>query len=359
MERLSLPAQAAEAILAKIRAAQWKNWLPGERQLSRLLQVSRGTVRSALTMLQQQKHVTVVASRGYRVTQRRSGRNPAKQRILINLVSSEPIEIKRPYFALMVGHIRESAQARGWNVALHNGGHLFGARAAIHLQHLVQSSPASCWILIHSTHRAQKWFVDAGLPALVSGHTYDGINLPGLDVDLWASGHHAAIQLARMGHTRVVTVVSKHRLPGLIEGDAGFAEGFGSATKNRGVILQLPYNGDDTALARNLMRMMKQSVRPTSILTETPNQYLTVMSALAQLRLVVPDDVSVVSRLDDSFLEHLVPEPARYHISPVVFARSLVRMVAHLALGENLPHTHRLLMPDFIRGGSLGPAAHG
>jgi hypothetical protein len=29
MERLSLPAQAAEAILAKIRAAQWKNWLPG------------------------------------------------------------------------------------------------------------------------------------------------------------------------------------------------------------------------------------------------------------------------------------------------------------------------------------------
>lgn len=359
MERRSLPAQTAEVILAQIRAAQWKTWLPGERQLSRLMQVSRGTVRSALTMLQQQKHVTAVASRGYRVTSRRSCRNAAKQRVLISLVSSEPIEIKRPYFALMVSQIRESAHARGWNVALYQGGHLFGARASTHLQRLVQSSPASCWILIHSTHQAQKWFADADLPALVSGHTYDGINLPSLDVDLRAAGHHAGIQLARMGHTHVVAVVSTQRLPGLIEGDTGFTEGFSSATENRGIILQLPFNGDDTALVRNLIRVMRQPERPTAILTETPNQYLTVISALAHLRLVVPGDVSVVSRLDDPFLKHLLPEPARYRVSPVLFARSLVRMAAHLALGENLTHTRRLLVPDFIRGGSLGLAARG
>lgn len=356
VERRSLPTETAEAILAQIRAAQWKTWLPSERQLSRLLQVSRGTVRSALTMLQQQGHVTVLPSCGYRVAHRRSGRNPTKSRISIGLVSSEPIETKRPYFALMVGQIRESAQARGWNVALHQGGHLFGARAAMHLQRLVQSAPASCWVLIRSTHKAQKWFADAGLSALVSGHTYDGINLPSLDVDLRAGGHHAGIQLARMGHTRVLTVVSTQRLPGLIEGDIGFAEGFGSATDNRGVNLQLPFNGNDTILVRNLMRVMRQPEPPTAIITETPNQYLTMLSALAQLRLVVPDDVSVVSRLDDPFLDHLVPKPARYRVSPVVFARALVRMAAHLALGEIMPHTRRLLVPDFIRGGSLGPA---
>ena len=101
---------------------------------------------------------------------------------------------------------------------------------------------------------------------------------------------------------------------------------------------------------------MQRPVRPTAILTETPNQYLTVMSALARLRIAVPDDVSIVCRLDDPFLDHMVPEPTRYRVSPVTFARSLVRMAAHLAAGESLPQARRLLMPDFIRGGSLALA---
>lgn len=356
MERQSLPAQTAEAILAHLGKGAWKQWLPGERQIGEMLRVSRGTVRSALAILQQRQQVAAVASRGYRVTNRRGVGDRGTEELSIGLLSSEPLETKRPYFALMIGQIRELAQARGWKVVPHHGRRYFGSRAETELLRLVRSSRVSCWVLVHSSRRAQQWFAQARIPALVSGHTYEGISLPSVDVDFRAGGRHAGALLARLRHTCVATIVSRQRLPGLVEGESGFAAGFHGATGSRGAVLPVPFDGDHGALVRSLGQVMQRPVRPTAILTETPNQYLTVLSALARLRLAVPDDVSLVCRLDDPFLDHLVPEPTRYRVSPVTFARSLVRMAAHLATGEILPHARRLIIPDFVRGGSLGLA---
>ena len=50
-KRLSLPSQVAAAIRKGIEENLWAKYLPGERRLSDLLQVSRPTVRAALHLL--------------------------------------------------------------------------------------------------------------------------------------------------------------------------------------------------------------------------------------------------------------------------------------------------------------------
>jgi DNA-binding LacI/PurR family transcriptional regulator len=237
----------------------------------------------------------------------------------------------------------------------HHGAHFFGAHAEANLARLVSTFPASCWILVLSTRRAQQWFERSRLPVLVSGHTYEGVALPSLDVNHRAGGRHAAALLARAGHTRIVVIRSQRRLPGLVEGELGFEEGFESATAGQGRIFPIIFNGNPASLALHLARVLNDRPAPTAVVTEEPNQYLTVLSALARLRLVVPGDLSVLSRLDDPFLEHLVPAPTRYRISPVTFARTLIRMAAHTAAGDVLPSRRRLIVPEFVPGGSVAP----
>ena len=353
--RSNLPAQTAAVILENIRRGRWREWLPGERQLSREFRVSRGTVRSALGILERQRAVAAVSSQGHRVLQPARRRASSGERKTIGLLSPEPLENRRPYLAMMISHIREAARARGWGFQLHSGPNYFGAKAARHLSRLIAESGCTCWILARATRGAQDWFARREVPTVVSGHTYEGITLPSLDVDHRAVGRHAGNHLARQGHSRAALVVSRERLPGLIEGEAGFTEGFHPEETIRRTITRIPFDGCAAALAAAVERCCRPASRPSAIVTETPDQYLTVSSALARLPLRVPEDVSLVSRLDDPFLHSLVPEPARYRIDPALFARSLTTLLAHVVAGEKVPPVARELVPEFIPGASVGP----
>jgi DNA-binding LacI/PurR family transcriptional regulator len=353
--RSSLPTQTAAIILEHIRRGRWRDWLPGERQLSGEFRVSRGTVRSALGILEHQRAVAAVSSEGHRVLQRARRQASHGERTMIGLLSPEPLENRRPYLAMMISHIREAAQARGWGFQRHSGPNYFGPKAESHLSRLIAESGCTCWILARATRRAQAWFAGREVPTVISGHTYEGIALPSVDVDHRAAGRHAGNHLARQGHSHVALIVSRERLPGLIAGEAGFTEGFcprGTSGRN---ITRLPFESSPAALAAAVERSCRLANRPTAIVTETPDQYLAVFSALARLRLRVPEEISLVSRLDDPFLHSLVPEPARYQIDPALFARSLTTLLAHVVAGEKVPPVARELVPEFIPGASIRP----
>jgi LacI family transcriptional regulator len=88
-----------------------------------------------------------------------------------------------------------------------------------------------------------------------------------------------------------------------------------------------------------------------------PNAFhcLTVISGLALLGWKVPEQVSVISRDEDPFLAFLVPEPARYVASPQALARSLLHPVMDLLGGHAPVRRVAWLMPQFVRGASIGP----
>jgi DNA-binding LacI/PurR family transcriptional regulator len=81
-----------------------------------------------------------------------------------------------------------------------------------------------------------------------------------------------------------------------------------------------------------------------------------VVSGLAELGRRVPAEVSVISRDEDPFLSVVVPAPARYVASPRAYARSLLQPVVELLEGGAVSQRAVRLMPQFVRGASIGPA---
>ncbi|MFZ9839054.1 MAG: substrate-binding domain-containing protein [Opitutaceae bacterium] len=355
-QRQSLPQQAAAILREHLQRGRWRDWLPGERRLAAELRISRGTLRTALGILAAQDVIRGVASRGYRIHRRQRRVPAATRQVVIGLLSPEPLEVRRPYFAFLVDRLREAAAARGWSLQRHHGASYFQPGAEAHLDRLVQPAGCAAWVLFRSSRVAQEWFADRAIPALVSGHTYAGVKLPSLDVDHRAACRHAAQRLARLGHRHVALVSSRQRLPGLVEGETGFREGFRTAA-GPGLITRIPFEGEPAPLAAAVLRVRRTAVPPTAIVCETPNQYLTVASTLATLGTSVPGDCSLLSRLDDPFLADLYPEPARYRVDPAAIARTLVRLLNRLVAGEPMPSAARMVVPDFIPGGSVAEPA--
>src|SRR5687768_15280 len=66
--RISLVAQAGDALREAIAAGHWQGRLPGERDLCEVLRVSRYTLRAALANLQREG-IIAVRPRGHRLIQ--------------------------------------------------------------------------------------------------------------------------------------------------------------------------------------------------------------------------------------------------------------------------------------------------
>ena len=100
---------------------------------------------------------------------------------------------------------------------------------------------------------------------------------------------------------------------------------------------------------------MAPATRPTALAVPNPYCCLAVMSGLAQLGWRVPEQVSLISRDDDPFLAYLVPEVARYVVSPRAFVRCLLPQVLELLPGGVVSSRRAVrLMPQFVRGASIG-----
>jgi DNA-binding LacI/PurR family transcriptional regulator len=91
-------------------------------------------------------------------------------------------------------------------------------------------------------------------------------------------------------------------------------------------------------------------MKPTAFLVARSMHALTVVSHLLRQGHRLPRDLAVVSRDDDTFLDHLVPKVTRYAANPARFARQLSKLVLEVAqTGRARPKPMRL-MPDLVRG---------
>lgn len=319
------------------------------------LQVSRGTLRQALHILRGKGLLLTDPGQGHRLLGLEPEIKSRSKPLTVRFLSPEPLELRRAFFSLMLDKLHETADARGWKIRRDHGPRYFGEKSGARLEQLVDGAGDDCWILVHANRQVQEWFWRRRITTIVSGHPYSGVELPSLDVDHRASGHHAGGVLMRNGHRWVAMVVSSNPLPGLREGESGFKDAFGHPPRADHRITRVVHRGTETDLVKSLQRLFGPKDHPTAILVETPHQYITVLSTLARMRKVVPEDVSLISRLDDPFMQHFEPEPARYRVDPVLFARALATMVSHLAEGEALQPRVREIVPEFITGRSVAP----
>ncbi|MCB1103747.1 MAG: LacI family DNA-binding transcriptional regulator [Opitutaceae bacterium] len=348
--------QTAAVLRNEIDAGTWRDWLPSERFLCEQWQVSRNTLRAALSQLRQEGSLRSVHGVGTKISRgkARQRRVPASREVA--LLIPDPLDQVRPAQALWIDELRGMLNERNCRLHVLHGHQYFRNNPGAALRKLTSQNPHGCWVVALSNHAVQRWFEKSALPCIVAGSTYEGVKLPFRDIDHWALCHHAAGALLGRGHRRVALLMQKSKRAGDLRSEEGFMAGVAQSPHPDAKVTLGYHESTVASISRTLRRLLANKPPPTALLVINPFHFLTVVSQLKQMGYQIPGDISVISRDDDTFLTFLVPTPARYVVSSHQFAKSLLRPVLELLKTGGVVRHSSQIMPEFSPGGTLARA---
>src|SRR5688572_19957568 len=145
--RVLLAEQVAQGIEQEIDAGRWREWLPSERALQRVLNVNRQTVRAALERLEGARRIAVEPYRGYRIlaVKRRGAPAPLRD---VGVICSEPVYRMPPRFIQVLDIFRALCAEEGFGVDVLEGQRFKRTDPGRLMPRLVRSSPKACWVLV-------------------------------------------------------------------------------------------------------------------------------------------------------------------------------------------------------------------
>jgi DNA-binding LacI/PurR family transcriptional regulator len=239
---------------------------------------------------------------------------------------------------------------------VHENAHVYTQRRPNDtLARLVERAPHDCWLLVLSTAALQGWFVRHGVPCVLAGSPQNGIALPSVDVDFFATCRHAALTLLRLGHRHILFVNEKSGARGYTFSQTGFLQGVADYGDLSVEVAVRRFRPDERVMPAQLARHFRRDQPATAVVVMTAGRCLGVLGCLAQLGLRVPRDVSLICRSSGSFLEHMVPYPAHYDFRPDEYAWRLARHVLGQVRRTTRQASAHRLMAKFVRGESIAP----
>ncbi len=353
----TVASQIAAQLRAEIAKGAWREWLPSERVLSRTVQASRNTVRTALEQLKAEGLVVPARGLGNRIVTTTPAAPANNQPSSVGVLIPEPVGRLRPLIALWIDELKDLLLEEGCRLRVHEGKQYYLSNPARALERLIGQQDHGAWVLTLSSEATQRWFAQRQIPCLVAGSTFAGVALPHFDLDYRAIGRHAAGSLLRLGHRRIALLNREARRAGDVDSENGFLEAV-QASRSRDATAEIAYHRDDVeSVARALQKLFDRGRPPTGLVVSNSYAYLSAASLLAQRGLRVPRDVSLISRDDDPFLASMAPEPARYVVAPQAFAKKMIGPVLRLLSGEQSARPPAPLLPKFVAGGSTSAPA--
>ncbi len=353
-QRLSLVDQTVQIMRQLIADGQWVESLPGEEALRSHFGISRVTLRKALAQLGAQgwiaspgrgrKHL-ITSSQGVLAPDR------AHERTVKWLSPHPEIDL---VWSTRIGYeeVRKSLFAAGLRLDWVSAGALYQARPEPRLERLKEEAGTAGWVLFRASAAMQRWFQESRLPCVVVGPCHEGVALPNVQVDVEALGYHLGSEASRLGHRHLAFLVTNPELASAIATCAGLAK----STPPAGQARRLTVIQDDLTvpgLRRALSEAMADRDRATLILVAEASAALPTLGILRELGLRVPEDVSVVVRDHEPFLERSVPAICRYSYDWMRVGRSISRVLREVIEGGCGKAIQRKLLPNFIAGETM------
>lgn len=349
-KRLSLVTQTALSLQEGIRSGHWKKTLPGERQLCARLQVSRPTLRGALKELQQNGWIEVSPRQRPHIRRRSTISRPTGLPKVIAVLSPSPAQGLFPLALLSLDALRERLTEAGYAVHFHVNPACYSTRPARALEKLVHGNPSSAWLLMGTLEPVHRWFVQSGVRCVVMGTPKAEIPLPSIDADHRAVCRHAASLLLRKGHRSLAIILPKGIHGGDAESRRGFLEAIASWRGEEITARVLEQDGTVPGIRRLLDATFRAPEPPTAYIVARPGPTLTAVTHLLRQRVRIPQDVALIARENDAYLQSVTPTITRYAIDPGAFVRRLTMIVRRLAEEGTLPPRPIRLMPRFFPG---------
>jgi DNA-binding LacI/PurR family transcriptional regulator len=351
--RATLAEQTADILRDALRQGLWLERIPGERDLSRQLSVSRPTLRAALDQLGREGWLKDSPGRA-RLIARRAGSKVSPRSQIVGLLTPLPLQEVPPFALCWMDKLRELLAAAGLQLEIHSGRRWYSRRPEKDLAALTHQMPAAAWVLFVANDRMQRWFAESELPGVLSGSCHPGVELSSVDFDYRAVCRHAVGQFLTRGHRRIVLLMQASGAAGDRDSEAGFLEAFQTKAGAEATPIIIHHEGTAESIRQRLDGLLSHDPAPTAFLVGRSMPALMVASELMRRGCRIPRDVSIIARDSDHFLEYFSPQLARYRASPDLHARRLARLAIQLARGAAPRPRQVRIMPEFFQGESLG-----
>ena len=339
----------------RIASGEWFQTVPGERRLAEILHVGRDTVRLALQQMERNGLLapSAIGNRRRKILHVPPAKKAeAKRSLKIGLLVHRPLDQLSQPMLLEIYRIRVLLADKGGSLEVCAPGWYNEKNPAKRLEELVSEERCDAWILMRSSEAVQQWFVERRVPGLIRGCPFPGVDLPHLEVDWHATARHAAGQLWRLGHRRVIVMKPAESLNGEEAAVSG-AMDLGEPDFEVSVVTE---DGTPHSIGCGLARALHYKEPPTAVIATSPRQAATALTWLSSQGIRVPHHISLITLAWEPFLGHLVPEVASYQTNPESVAKLVVKRLQRLLEGDPNPVENRWIMPKAASGTSIGKA---
>ena len=355
-QKSSLVAQTAAILKERIQSGEWHKWLPGEHELCAQLRVARMTLRGALRQLQRSGLVRARQGKRREIVARKRRALPGASGPVL-LLTPVPLYVLPHLHVFCANELREALEKVGFHFEIHAERGLYGHGCGAGLERLMeQLRPAGC-VLLSSTEKMQSWFSRRRLPCVIWGSKHAGVELPSVDKAYRAICRHAVGLFLARGQRRLVLLNPESGAAGDLESEEGFWEGVAQHKQKDVEANVVRHRGTADDLCSALGVLFERRAPPSALLVSRAANVLTVMGCLMRRGLRLPEDVALISRDHEPFLEAVVPSVARYVVSPESMAHRISAAVLEMVQTGLVSAANYQIMPQFTPGDTLGPGS--
>lgn len=355
-KRTNLATETATTLKEWINTGVLTGVLPGELQLKQRLGVGRDTLRLALKLLTQEGWLEPAHQGQPRVVKAERltpGEGSKTELLPVTFLSPNTVEARVTLLELEDTQARLAEQGRKLR---------FIAPQIFHLKHpehqlerLVRVNPSAAWVLFLATEPMQRWFDEHGVPALIYGSPFPGVNLPFVVSHWGAAAFHAGIQLVRHGHRVIAILEYQERFPGVLAEEHGLQQALATVNASHRLVV-LKDERTPATVARSLETAFALQQRPTALVLTYTSQLLTCYSWLVSRGIRVPADVSLVSLVNDSWFDGLYPPICYYRPDSHLMSRRIAERVLELVEHGRVTKRSVRIELDYVPGATIGPA---